>query len=240
MEALRAKEAQYTINLWVGCSSQASVRAITNQSERTSQRHILGIQKLMEKWGMLERHAGTRKGKASVIWIPKQAELEHHEQAKQLAREAATMGTHVPLAASQGGAEKWVKTQLEEDFKTWWESTSRKEKTEWPPPRPRCPPELHLPRHLLAHWLSARSGHGDYHNYHERFKHHEAERNCRCGTPKSARHILTCRRAVQTHLLERWKNRHIRPEQLFITTEGAFAFSVWAGTTGYFESTPTN
>ncbi|KAM4060839.1 reverse transcriptase [Hirsutella rhossiliensis] len=44
-----------------------------------------------------------------------------------------------------------------------------------------CPPELHTKREHLHHLLAARSGHGDFADYHERFNHEEARIECSCG-----------------------------------------------------------
>ena len=54
------------------------------------------------------------------------------------------------------------------------------------------PKEHNLPRRTL-HWLIAeRTGHGDYQQYHKRFKHAGAESRCRCGNIREARHFAEC------------------------------------------------
>lgn len=58
---------------------------------------------------------------------------------------------------------------------------------------PRCPDELRLPRHLFARILAARTGHGDFADYHERFNHEDAHLYCRCGARKSPVHFFFCR-----------------------------------------------
>ena len=41
--------------------------------------------------------------------------------------------------------------------------------------------ELLLPRFILGKTLAARTGHGDFADYHERFNHEDASLHCRCG-----------------------------------------------------------
>ncbi|KAM4063478.1 RNase H domain-containing protein [Hirsutella rhossiliensis] len=57
-----------------------------------------------------------------------------------------------------------------------------------------CPPELHTKRQHLHHLLAARSGHGDFADYHERFNHEEARIECSCGRRKSPTHPSTAGR----------------------------------------------
>lgn len=54
-------------------------------------------------------------------------------------------------------------------------------------------PYLALPRPYLARWIGERTGHWDFHSYHERFHHpQEAFRYCICGAPREKGHFFTC------------------------------------------------
>ena len=55
------------------------------------------------------------------------------------------------------------------------------------------PPELLLPCAALCRLLAARSGHGDFAEYHERFKHDDALLTCSCGRRKEPFHLYSCR-----------------------------------------------
>lgn len=52
------------------------------------------------------------------------------------------------------------------------------------------PPELSIPRQQLGHLLAARSGHGDFAEYHRRLKREDALLMCSCGADKTPRHFL--------------------------------------------------
>ncbi|KAI8401625.1 hypothetical protein FOFC_18494 [Fusarium oxysporum] len=62
-----------------------------------------------------------------------------------------------------------------------------------------CPPELSLPRAALHHLLAARSLHGDFAAYHERFDHSDARLVCSCNRRKAPDHIFYCRKVPPRH-----------------------------------------
>jgi len=51
-----------------------------------------------------------------------------------------------------------------------------------------------LERPMLHRLLAARSGHGDFADYHKRFGHADASMKCSCGRQKSPSHIFYCRK----------------------------------------------
>ena len=78
-------------------------------------------------------------------------------------------------------------------FKSWWERAA--------PARYKelgiqlasgYPPELELTRTTLHRLLAARSGHGDFADYHERFEHEDAVLECSCGKREAPEHFLLC------------------------------------------------
>ncbi|OJD09853.1 hypothetical protein ACJ73_10053, partial [Blastomyces percursus] len=55
--------------------------------------------------------------------------------------------------------------------------------------------EQKLPRFTLGKLYAARTGHGDFKSYHDRFNHEDAEVHCRCGAAKAPEHFYYCRLA---------------------------------------------
>ena len=84
-------------------------------------------------------------------------------------------------------------------------------------------PELLLPRKTLGHLLAARSGHGDFQAYHERFRHTEQDTLYRYGQPKTTIHFAFCRHARKRTNCLRGKLRDIIPMTL-ATLKGAILF----------------
>ena len=59
--------------------------------------------------------------------------------------------------------------------------------------RRKKPPGLALYRPLLHKLIAARTGHGDFADYHRRFKHIDANLECVCGLENSPTHFVRCR-----------------------------------------------
>ena len=55
-------------------------------------------------------------------------------------------------------------------------------------------PELDLPRATLHRLLAIRSSHGDFHWYHTKFQHADANLLCSCGLRKAPEHLVCCRK----------------------------------------------
>ncbi|TQV90122.1 reverse transcriptase [Cordyceps javanica] len=58
-------------------------------------------------------------------------------------------------------------------------------------------PKLTLQRRQLGDILAARTHHGDFADYHERFNHEDAVIDCPCGRRKSPTHLFYCRKIPQ-------------------------------------------
>ena len=68
-----------------------------------------------------------------------------------------------------------------------------------------CPQELTLPRSIVAHIYTARTGNGDFAAYHERFNHQNSLTTCSCGALKFPKHFLQCSRP--THRIPKTPKR---------------------------------
>ena len=93
----------------------------------------------------------------------------------------------------------------------------------------RLPPELRLPRAALGRLLAARSGHSDFADYHERFKHEDALLTCSCGARKAPEHFLACP-------LARARLRG-SASRILGTDAGAIRFGLWCTTSSFFTTT---
>jgi hypothetical protein len=73
-----------------------------------------------------------------------------------------------------------------EAFETWWSTSAPEQYKRFNlKTTTGCPPELSLPRAALHHLLAARSLHGDFAAYHERFDHGDAHLVRSCNRRKA-------------------------------------------------------
>src|SRR2546423_35215 len=84
-----------------------------------------------------------------------------------------------------------------------------------------------MPRKALGTLLAARSGHGDFASYHERFQHLDATLTCSYGVRKTPEHAFLCRKLPQKHKLKWYKERLIDLETLITTREGEACYAAW-------------
>jgi len=93
---------------------------------------------------------------------------------------------------------------------------------------------LTLNRHALGRILAARSHHGDFADYHDRFNHADAGLYCSCRKRKSPLHFYFCRIGRGTKTLSKWPPARAIP-WLLGTTEGAKRLAEWLTTTRFYQ-----
>jgi hypothetical protein len=146
----------------------------------------------------LSRHVGdAHPGMIRVRWCPGHTGIEGNELADQLAKEGAKMpvGDNLPTVSY---CRRHMRSLLAIAFQRWWDEVDRETyrglqlKAEL-----KKLPELTLQRRQLGYLLAARTRHGDFADYHERFNHEDAELNCPCGRRKSPTHLFYCRKILR-------------------------------------------
>ncbi|RKL19990.1 hypothetical protein BFJ72_g15129, partial [Fusarium proliferatum] len=142
-------------------------------------------------------------GATQVRWIPGHTDIPGNEQADKLAKAASSLPEPEGAQPTLAYLRKVARQKPKEAFETWW-TTSVPEQYKRLNLKAtiRCPPELSLPRAALHHLLAARSLHGDFAAYHERFNHDDARMTCSCGRRKAPDHVFYCRKVPR-----RWRIR---------------------------------
>ena len=142
----------------------------------------------------------TSHGKVTVRWIPGHADILGNEQADALAKAGCTKPEPINALPTLAFLRRTARKQPRDAFEAWWTQT---EPERYKPlglkTTTRCPLELKLPRPILHHLLAARTHHGDFAAYHERFNHTDARLTCSCGRRKAPTHIFYCRKLPLRH-----------------------------------------
>ena len=96
-------------------------------------------------------------------------------------------------------------------------------------------PEMALKREVLGWLIAARSGHGHFADYHERFG-HEEDIYCKCGQRRSKAHPFSCSsaRALRVKLFSVIDGRPLTQKEVLGTAQGIKMFAEWAPKTELF------
>ena len=91
-------------------------------------------------------------------------------------------------------------------------------------------PEMNLSREVLGWLIAARTGHGHFADYHDRFGHEEVDVYCRCGQRRSRLHPFSCAlgRSHRAKLFSLKEKRPLTPNKILGTAEGIKLFAEWA------------
>ena len=121
---------------------------------------------------------------------------------------------------------RWAKESTEESFKIWWRKQGTKlQKRSLPAPT--LKPSVAMSCHALGTLLAARSHHGDFASYHERFQHQDANLRCSYGARKTPEHPFLCKKLRQRHKLRYHKEQMIDLDSLITTREGEACYASW-------------
>ena len=148
-----------------------------------------------------------------VHWIPGHQGIQGNEEADLLAKQAARaqnpQSAQPPTASYLRQLARSKTLEIAQAFHA--EEAPRAYKTLGIPLHSKGSRkvELSLPRHALSRLLAARSGHGDFAAYHERFNHADYTGSCSCNRLKTPYHFFYCP-AVR----KRWKDRWRIPQRV--------------------------
>ncbi|EKG09112.1 hypothetical protein MPH_13900 [Macrophomina phaseolina MS6] len=126
-------------------------------------------------------------------WTPGHMKITGNEEADLLAKAA----TKAPNAEQGRATVAWMRRKNREErtreLTAWWEKQQTPTYQHLGLRVGNRNPALALSRNVLHRLLAERSGHGDFAEYHERFKHEDAEITCKCGGRKMQWHFIDCR-----------------------------------------------
>ncbi|KAI0994911.1 hypothetical protein K3495_g13269, partial [Podosphaera aphanis] len=212
-------------------NEEAAIRLHAGRPSPSSSTRILDFQELRGTWKNRERATATLPGSVQVRWVPAHQGITGNLRADALAKEACNLLTEISEATIARAKSLSEERYLDELGQYWNLQAPRRYKELGIEMKFRLPMELFsTPRLSLGRLLAARSRHGDFAEYHRRFKHTEAEIYCSCGQEKSPEHPFSCQLLRRSN--SRPSNFTIRnPTEsvkwILSTSKGAKAFHKW-------------
>ena len=223
---------------------EVALRLLYLDPPESSQDVFLAFRKLANQWPTrnrlpLSHSAGT----VQVRWCPGHQSIKGNEEADRVAKSAALLpvsSTTLPSLQANSppslSALRRLSKQLTRDKISQYWATSAPQRYQdlnipWAFGTPR---ELHIKRRLLGLLLAARSGHGDFKQYHERFNHEEATLFCSCGKPKAPEHFFFCVKGRRKSRALLQGPPRLRIPELLGTPKGAQDFTTWINNTNFF------
>jgi ribonuclease HI len=173
-----------TQNIYICLDNLAAATCLRGTPSDSSQDVFLEFQAL-----------ATSHGAIQARWVPGHSDIPGNEQADKLAKAASMLPEPEVAKPTIAYLRRIARQKPKEAFEAWWSaSTPEQYKRLNLMATTGCPPELSLPRAALHHLLAARSLHGDFAAYHEKFDHVNARLVCSCGRRKAPDHIFYCRK----------------------------------------------
>ena len=225
----------YATNLWVCLDNLEVAIRLGASFPGTSQETFAAFNKAAEAWKHRPRAACSRLGEIRVRWVPGHTKVNGNETTDCLAKEGARMTYLGETSYTLAALRRWAKSQAPEAMEKLWKTVAPSSYKElYITTSPLKPKELLLPRYILGKILAARTGHGDFADYHERFNHENALLHCRCGARRAPLHFFFCR------IAKRRIPRPLGPPSVMIpkllgTANGAETLAKWLLQIRYFD-----
>ena len=187
-----------------------------------------------------------QKGKRiSVQWVRSHMGIIGSENANQEAKKYAAVS---PTSLTQGvqtlaHARRVIREKKDQALQKEWGSNGTSQSIKIyqelkirPIANAKSMPEMNLNREVLGWLIAARTGHGHFADYHERFGHEEVDVHCRCGQKRSRLHPFSCphARLHRAKLFSLADRRPFTPNEILGTAQGVKIFAEWAPKTELF------
>lgn len=227
--AIQKAITRFATNIIVFTDSQIAASIVNGKKSYTSLEAVSEIRTIQRTWIDRNKLPHIRPGCIAAHWIPGHSGIRGNEEANYLAKLSARE-SNLNLVENKltHAAVKQQALSIRTDIgECWWNSNAPKRykalKLNISPPG-KFPKELRLQRPIISLLIAARSGHGDFKTYHERFS-HRSYSDCSCGAEKTPTHFFFCknrRKKVRQEIGKRRPQEAI--DWLLGSAEGAAAF----------------
>ena len=155
--ALTLPSIRYSNDLWIILDNQDVARQLLKIPVCSSQDKFIQFSHLAESWPGRSRLPHTLPGQVRIIWTPSHGGIQGNEQADHAAKEACKTTSTKTYPLTIASAKKWAKNTLDTAIMEYWQNNAPQTyKDLGINSFVRFPPELKLPRDLVAHIYAAR------------------------------------------------------------------------------------
>ena len=239
--ALKAPMAQHASAIHICLDNFSVAKNAGKILEQSSQATFIKFRELAKTWLAKEGNTMT------VQWIPGREGIKGNPTADTEARVHARAPVNPPSCNTQSLSN--ARRQIRKSKDVAWQLEWENQRQNWVPllylelglkltsKRKKLAPRLSMRREVLGWLTAARSEHGHFAAYHQRFSHEEEEDwRCFCGRYRPPLHPFGCTNA-RAHRALLWSEktkRALSAKEILSTIEGAAAFAKWTLETGLF------
>jgi ribonuclease HI len=232
--AISCPTSRFANDLWVFLDNVEVATRLLSPSTGSSQAVFNSFCSLASSWPLRERLPHTRPGSVRIRWVPGHTQVPQNEAADRAAKEGAALPPPPPADLSYASLKRWAKAKAPAAARSLWLAVAPQSYRELGiTTSPKLPDELQLARSLLGRILAARTGHGDFAEYHERFNHEDAHLLCGCGARKAPLHFFFCRLAKRRSRRPPGGPREVIPS-LLGSAKGVRQLATWLAETNFF------